>query len=203
MAPLDPLPELPPNARYLRHPNSCFDFGTIGWVLDTEVGGAWDFSMVSVPPAAGAGLWRIPLHALFSPLPACMLLPSPDHRCPAGHLRVLCVAQPQRPRPLPSNLRSGPDALDGALCVSPLAHCQVRGLQHQLCWHRGHDSALGARFSPRADVCGSNRLAGYGCPARQGHHLQVLDKHAQVQLTCLLPHGFMQRPRSASCQPVT
>ena len=38
VAPLDPLPVLPPNARYLRHPNSCFDFGTIGWVLDTQVG---------------------------------------------------------------------------------------------------------------------------------------------------------------------
>lgn len=32
-APLDPLPALPPNARFLSHPNKCFDWGTVGWVL--------------------------------------------------------------------------------------------------------------------------------------------------------------------------
>jgi len=31
----DPLPELPPNAHYLRHPNECFDIGTVGWVLNS------------------------------------------------------------------------------------------------------------------------------------------------------------------------
>lgn len=30
------LPELPPNARYLHHPNQCYDWGTFGWVLKTE-----------------------------------------------------------------------------------------------------------------------------------------------------------------------
>ena len=33
----DPLPPLPPNARYLRHPNACYDIGTVGWVLDHHV----------------------------------------------------------------------------------------------------------------------------------------------------------------------
>ena len=33
----DPLPDLPPNARYLRHPHECFDLGTVGWVLRTQV----------------------------------------------------------------------------------------------------------------------------------------------------------------------
>lgn len=33
----DPLPQLPPNARYLRHANQCFDLGTVGWVLRTQV----------------------------------------------------------------------------------------------------------------------------------------------------------------------
>lgn len=33
----NPLPVLPPNARYLRHPNECFDLGTVGWVLRTQV----------------------------------------------------------------------------------------------------------------------------------------------------------------------
>ena len=30
------LPPLPPNARYLPHPNECYDIGTVGWVLDTQ-----------------------------------------------------------------------------------------------------------------------------------------------------------------------
>ena len=33
----DPLPPLPPNARYLRHPNECYDIGTVGWVLANHV----------------------------------------------------------------------------------------------------------------------------------------------------------------------
>jgi hypothetical protein len=37
MADPDPLPELPPNARYVRHPNECFDLGTVGWALRTQV----------------------------------------------------------------------------------------------------------------------------------------------------------------------
>eukprot|EP00892_Ulva_mutabilis_P000758 jgi/Ulvmu1/10683/UM067_0008.1 len=31
------LPELPPNARYLEHANECFDWGTFGWALETEL----------------------------------------------------------------------------------------------------------------------------------------------------------------------
>ena len=30
------LPDLPDNARYLHHPNQCYDWGTFGWVLKTE-----------------------------------------------------------------------------------------------------------------------------------------------------------------------
>lgn len=30
------LPELPSNARYLYHPNQCYDWGTFGWVFDTQ-----------------------------------------------------------------------------------------------------------------------------------------------------------------------
>lgn len=30
-----PLPQLPPHARYIRHDNSCFDWGTYGWALQT------------------------------------------------------------------------------------------------------------------------------------------------------------------------
>jgi translation initiation factor eIF-2B subunit epsilon len=30
----EPLPALPPNARYLRHENRCWDIGTVGWVLE-------------------------------------------------------------------------------------------------------------------------------------------------------------------------
>lgn len=33
----DPLPPLPPNARYLRHPNECYDIGTVGWVLEQQL----------------------------------------------------------------------------------------------------------------------------------------------------------------------
>lgn len=33
---LPPLPTLPLNARYLRHPNRCYDWGTIGWVLSSK-----------------------------------------------------------------------------------------------------------------------------------------------------------------------
>ena len=33
-----PLPALPRNARYLRHPNACFDLGTVGWALNSEAG---------------------------------------------------------------------------------------------------------------------------------------------------------------------
>ena len=33
-----PLPVLPPNARYLRHANECFDIGTVGWVLHSQLG---------------------------------------------------------------------------------------------------------------------------------------------------------------------
>ena len=32
----DPLPQLPPNARYERHENRCYDLGTIGWLLATN-----------------------------------------------------------------------------------------------------------------------------------------------------------------------
>lgn len=32
----DPLPPLPPNARYVPHPNECYDLGTVGWVLDRQ-----------------------------------------------------------------------------------------------------------------------------------------------------------------------
>jgi hypothetical protein len=30
------LPELPSNARYARHKNECFDWGTFGWALNTQ-----------------------------------------------------------------------------------------------------------------------------------------------------------------------
>lgn len=30
------LPELPDNAKYLHHPNECYDWGTFGWVFTTE-----------------------------------------------------------------------------------------------------------------------------------------------------------------------
>lgn len=30
------LPELPANARYLHHPNQCYDWGTFGWVLENQ-----------------------------------------------------------------------------------------------------------------------------------------------------------------------
>ena len=36
LAQLPTLPLLPPNARYLRHPNRCYDWGTIGWVLTSK-----------------------------------------------------------------------------------------------------------------------------------------------------------------------
>ncbi len=29
------LPELPANARYIFHENRCYDWGTIGWALET------------------------------------------------------------------------------------------------------------------------------------------------------------------------
>ncbi|CAM4847820.1 unnamed protein product, partial [Rotaria magnacalcarata] len=29
------LPKLPPNAHYIQHENKCYDFGTIGWFLNT------------------------------------------------------------------------------------------------------------------------------------------------------------------------
>ena len=53
--PLDPLPLLPPNARYLRHPNSCLDFGTVGWVLDHHVpnAAAYQFFLWANPSVRG------------------------------------------------------------------------------------------------------------------------------------------------------
>lgn len=30
------LPELPANARYLHHANTCYDWGTFGWIMETE-----------------------------------------------------------------------------------------------------------------------------------------------------------------------
>jgi hypothetical protein len=30
------LPVLPSNAKYLHHPNECFDWGTFGWALEQE-----------------------------------------------------------------------------------------------------------------------------------------------------------------------
>jgi hypothetical protein len=33
---LDPLPDAPPNVRFEYHPNSCYDWGTFGWLLDTN-----------------------------------------------------------------------------------------------------------------------------------------------------------------------
>ena len=33
----DPLPDLPSNARYLRHENACYDIGTVGWVLEKHI----------------------------------------------------------------------------------------------------------------------------------------------------------------------
>ena len=32
---LDPLPPAPANVRFEYHPNSCYDWGTFGWLLDT------------------------------------------------------------------------------------------------------------------------------------------------------------------------
>lgn len=37
VAPLGPLPALPRNARFVRHPNQCYDWGTWGWALDSHV----------------------------------------------------------------------------------------------------------------------------------------------------------------------
>jgi hypothetical protein len=31
------FPLLPPNARFLLHPNECYDLGTVGWVLQTQI----------------------------------------------------------------------------------------------------------------------------------------------------------------------
>ncbi|KAK9808733.1 hypothetical protein WJX72_002733 [[Myrmecia] bisecta] len=33
---IDPLPEVPPNVRFEFHPNSCYDWGTIGWLFDNH-----------------------------------------------------------------------------------------------------------------------------------------------------------------------
>ena len=32
---MDPLPQLPSNARYVHHTNACYDWGTIGWLMST------------------------------------------------------------------------------------------------------------------------------------------------------------------------
>ncbi|KAI7836092.1 hypothetical protein COHA_010020 [Chlorella ohadii] len=37
------LPPLPPNARYVRHTNECYDWGTIGWVFSTGVANPDDY----------------------------------------------------------------------------------------------------------------------------------------------------------------
>jgi hypothetical protein len=34
---LDPPPVLPSNARFVNHPNHCFDIGTVAWVMDNHV----------------------------------------------------------------------------------------------------------------------------------------------------------------------
>ena len=31
-----PRPTLPPNAHFVEHPNECYDWGTIGWLLSTS-----------------------------------------------------------------------------------------------------------------------------------------------------------------------
>ena len=37
LAPVDPLPPLPPNARFVYHKNECFDLGTVGWVMEHHI----------------------------------------------------------------------------------------------------------------------------------------------------------------------
>lgn len=37
MQPLEKLPEAPRNVRFEYHPNECYDWGTMGWVLDNRM----------------------------------------------------------------------------------------------------------------------------------------------------------------------
>lgn len=34
---LSTKPRLPANAKFVNHPNTCFDIGTVGWVLENHV----------------------------------------------------------------------------------------------------------------------------------------------------------------------
>ena len=37
------LPEAPPNVRFEFHPNGCYDWGTIGWLLQNRPVNLWKY----------------------------------------------------------------------------------------------------------------------------------------------------------------
>ncbi|KAL4442029.1 hypothetical protein ABPG77_011290 [Micractinium sp. CCAP 211/92] len=55
VAPPGPLPTLPRNARFVRHPNKCFDWGTWGWALDSQVAnlGSYEYFIFLNPSVRG------------------------------------------------------------------------------------------------------------------------------------------------------
>jgi len=42
MQPIE-LPEAPPNVRFEFHPNGCYDWGTIGWLLQNRPVNLWKY----------------------------------------------------------------------------------------------------------------------------------------------------------------
>ena len=37
MQPLTSLPKVPPNVHFEYHPNECYDWGTMGWILSRKI----------------------------------------------------------------------------------------------------------------------------------------------------------------------
>lgn len=89
------LPALPPNARYVRHPNSCYDWGAIGWVFEAGHARADDYTYFIfmnasvrgpfIPPHAQVGC-RSPAASLLACSLACLCARLSCRRCCVPHV---------------------------------------------------------------------------------------------------------------------
>jgi hypothetical protein len=64
---LDPPPVLPSNARFVNHPNHCFDIGTVAWVLDNHVPDPRCATGLMCRLCTAIGLERLDVHVRAAP----------------------------------------------------------------------------------------------------------------------------------------
>ena len=79
------LPALPPNARYVYHPNSCYDWGTIGWVFSSGAADPSHYEFFLLMNSSVRGPYLPPYFATMAATAAAGGATQPPHPPPRWH----------------------------------------------------------------------------------------------------------------------